>query len=222
MFPEKWFKISIFPGLDYTMPLSAQGAKAKIASSGANMKRYFIHMFFLCLWLASSSPALGVMDGLSTEELTTRSDLIVIGSVQGVESMWSEDGKTIISRAKIIVHSVIHGKWDKILLNVEYVGGEVGDIGLRVSDVKPLAPGENVLLFLKMKEGQKQKIERNSAPSANEEIYHSIVGNAQGHYTITPEGIAKKDGFSVIRGDELIDRHIPLKVLVDKIQKAKK
>jgi hypothetical protein len=186
------------------------------------MKRYFIHMFCLCLWLAFSSPVFGVMDGLSTEELTTGSDLIVIGSVHGVESMWNEDGKIIVSRAQIIVNSIVRGKWDKILVNVEYIGGEVGDIGLRVSDVKPLTPGENVLLFLKMKEGQKQKFGKKEGPAGSEEIYHSIVGNAQGHYTITPEGIAKKDGFSVMRGDELIDREIPLKVLVDKIRAAKK
>jgi hypothetical protein len=185
------------------------------------MKRYITHLLFLCFLFVSSSPALGVMIGLSTEDLTNSSDLIVVGSVQGVESMWSEDGKGIISRAKIIVNSVISGKWDQEVLNVEYNGGEVGEVGLKVSDAKPLKQGDNLLLFLKIKNGQKQKIGGNHAPLTNE-IYHSIVGKAQGQYTITLQGIAKKDGFSVIQGSELIDNDIPLNVLIDKIRGIKK
>jgi hypothetical protein len=186
------------------------------------MVRYFIRLFFLCMLAASSSEAFAVMIGLSTEELTNSSDLIVIGNVKSVESTWSEDGKIIISRAKIIVNTVINGKWEKEIINVEYIGGEVGDIGLQVSDVKPLKQGENLLLFLKIKNGQKQKLERGVAPLSNEEIYHSIVGNAQGQYTITPQGIAKKDGFTLMPGSELIDNDIPLGVLIDKIRRAKK
>jgi hypothetical protein len=184
------------------------------------VRHNLIRLFFLCMLAASSSVAFAVMIGLSTEALTNSSDLIVVGNVQSVESRWSEDGKIIVSRAKIAVDSVITGKWEKEIINVEYTGGEVGDIGLQVSDVKPLKQGENLLLFLKMKNGEKQK--RNLAPSANEEIYHSIVGNAQGQYTITPEGIAKKDGFSVMEGSELIDNDIPLGALIDKIRRVKK
>jgi hypothetical protein len=179
------------------------------------MKRYVIKMVFLCFLAASSSQALGVMISLSTEELTKSSDLILVGSVKSVESLWSEDGKFIISRAKVIVNSVINGKWDKDIVTVEYVGGEVGDIGLKVSDVKPLKQGDNLLLFLKVGNGQKQKM-------ANDEIHHTIAGNAQGQYTITPQGIAKKDGFSVMQGRELIDNDLPLEVLIDKIRAVKK
>jgi hypothetical protein len=179
------------------------------------MKRQIITIAFLCFWVASSSQAFGVMMGLSTEELTKSSDLIVIGNVKSVESLWSEDGKFIISRAKVIVHSVINGKWDKDIISVEYVGGEVGDIGLKVSDVKPLKQGENLLLFLKLKNGQKQKM-------VNAEIHHTISGNAQGQYTINAQGIAKKDGFSVMQGRELIDNDLPLEILINKIRAVKK
>ncbi len=182
-----------------------------------NMKKYIINMLFLFFLVASSSLALGMMIGLSTEELTISSDLIVIGSIQGVESMWSEDGKIIISRAKIIVDSVIRGRSDKRILTVEYLGGEVGDIGLQVSDVKPLKQGENLLLFLEI--GKRQRL--SSMPLPNEDTYYSIVGNAQGRYTITPQGIAKKDGFSVVKGSESIDSEIPLEALVDKIRRVK-
>jgi hypothetical protein len=179
------------------------------------MKRHIITIAFFCFWVASSSQAFGVMMGLSTEELTKSSDLIVIGNVKSVESLWSEDGKFIISRAKVIVHSVITGKWDKDIISVEYVGGEVGDIGLKVSDVKPLKQGENLLLFLKLKNGQKQKM-------VKDEIHHTISGNAQGQYTINARGIAKKDGFSVMQGRELIDNDLPLEILINKIRAVKK
>ena len=57
---------------------------------------------------------------------------------------------------------------------------------------------------------------------ANDEIHHTIAGNAQGQYAITPQGIAKKDGFSVMQGRELIDNDLPLEVLIDKIRAVKK
>jgi len=149
------------------------------------------------------------MEGLSTEELTRSSELVIEGDVKDVTAEWSKDGKTIISRSTIITTNIIKGKIIQEVIAVEHDGGEIGDIGFHVSDVEPLRKGEKVILFLKTGESKKYG---NAL---------KIVGNAQGKYTIGKDGIARKRGFSVITGEEKIDNNIPVEELVDKIRRVK-
>lgn len=154
------------------------------------------------------SPAFAIMKALSTEELTKMSDRVVIGEVEDVEAQWSKDGKTIISSASIAVKKVVKGKVDHARIVVEYEGGELGDIGLRVSDVAPLKKGDHVLLFLK------------TAQSKKDGIVNTIVGKAQGKYTIDNSGIASKDGFSLADGEKVEDTTIPFDKLIKKIMEV--
>jgi len=156
----------------------------------------------------SISPAFAIMKALSTEELTKMSDKVVTGEVEDVEAQWSKDGKTIISSASIAVKKVVKGKVDHARIVVEYEGGELGDIGLRVSDVAPLKRGEHVLLFLK------------TARSKKDGIVNTIVGKAQGKYSIDNSGIARKDGFSLANGEKVEDTTIPFDKLIKKIMEA--
>ena len=105
------------------------------------MKKNLMSIICLCFVMIFPSRAYSIMVGLSTEELTKGSEFIVVGKVESVESMWSKDGKTIISRAHIIINEVIKGEQSKERITVEYPGGEIGDIGLKVSDVRPLIKG---------------------------------------------------------------------------------
>ena len=172
-------------------------------------KYFIIQLFCVMLIYLLSVPASGIMIGMSTEELANRSVLAVRGEVVKVEAQWSADGKTIGTRASIIVNDVIRGETPSKMVIVEYEGGEIGDIGLRVSDISPFETGEDVILLLK---SIKSKIEG--------EVY-STVGKAQGKYTIDNEGIARKSGFSVISGEDTIDYGIPVEKLIDKIRRAK-
>jgi hypothetical protein len=92
---------------------------------------------------------------------------------------------------------------------VEYEGGEIGDIGLRVSDQSPLIKGEKVILFLR------------SGKSKKEGAAYNIVGKGQGKYVIDADGIARKGGFSIAGGKEDIDNNIPVDKLIEKINKIK-
>ncbi len=173
-------------------------------------KKYFI-IYFICVMVIFllSVPSSAIMIGMGTEELAIKSIVAVRGEVAKVEAQWSEDGKTIVTRASIIVTDVIRGEITSKMIMVEYEGGEIGDIGLRVSDISPFETGEDVILLLK---SIKSKIEG--------EVY-STVGKAQGKYTIDNEGIARKSGFSVLSGEDIIDYDIPVEKLIDKIRRAK-
>jgi len=104
-----------------------------------------------CLLLLAASQATATMVGLSTEDLTKASKIIVIGEVINVASHWNSDRTTILTSASILVKDVVKGEQLEQMITVEYEGGEVGDIGLKVSDTVPLVTGEEVLLFLKSK-----------------------------------------------------------------------
>lgn len=148
------------------------------------------------------------MIALSTEELTKLSENVIVGKVEKTVAQWSEDGKTIITRATIQINNVIRGNLNKNKIIVEYPGGAIGDIELIVSDVSSLKVGEKVMLFLTRK-------------NLKDDSVFKIAGKAQGHYTIDKNGIARKGGFSVIGNKYTIDNNVPVNTLIDKIRKIK-
>ena len=175
------------------------------------MKRILFVILCLCIMMPFiSSQSSAIMIGMGTEELTRESEVIIRGEVAEVKAQWSEDGKTIITRANIVITNIIKGETISNMITVEYEGGEIGEIGLRVSDVSPLNTGEDVILFL-----------NKSAESRIIGDVHNIVGKAQGKYTISKDGIAEKSGFSVIGGESIIDNNISANELIDKINRVK-
>jgi hypothetical protein len=149
------------------------------------------------------------MEGQTTEDLTRNSDLVVAGDVESATAGWSDDGSTIYTAAIVVVTDVIKGQSARRKIEVDYPGGEVGDIGLRVSDEPGMVKGEKVLLFLKHGTGP-----------GDSHKYH-LVGKGQGKYSIGPDGVARKKGFSPVRGTKRIDFEVPLDALIEKIKRVK-
>ncbi|HTR45082.1 MAG TPA: hypothetical protein VMH06_05170 [Thermodesulfovibrionales bacterium] len=164
--------------------------------------------FVFVLTLVLSSPASALMKAFTTEELAKSSDLVISGEVEEVSSRWSGDGKTIVTRAVVVTGEVMKGGAAQARTIVEYPGGEVGAAGLRVLDVSPLRRGERVVLFLR--------------PSSLENggTIYAIVGKGQGKYTMDDKGVARKGGFSVLKGEGTIDYSLSLDSLREKIRKA--
>lgn len=156
--------------------------------------------------MALPLPAVALMLGLSTEKLTHSAALIVTGEVEEVGSQWTADSKFITTTAVVRVEQVIKGSLTEKKVSVMYMGGQVGDIAMRQSDVAPLHKGENVLLFLSSEE-------EFSGGAA-----HRIQGRAQGTYTVGLDRIARKKGFSVQAPVEHMDSSIPLDTLMKKIK----
>jgi hypothetical protein len=176
------------------------------------MKNTFLSIVFVCFIVLSffSGSSLAIMKGLSTEELTNASDTVIEGEVGNTEAQWSKDGQTIFTSADVVIHTIIKGKSSKTKVRVEYEGGEVGEIGLKVSDQPALIQGEKVILFLK---AEKSKQDGDA---------YSIVGKSQGKYAIDADGIARKGGFSIADGQEDIDNNIPADALIRKIKEIKR
>ncbi len=172
------------------------------------LKATFSFVLIMFLW-ALPIASWAVMEGLSTEHLTRASDLVVLGDVESAAASWSADGTTIVTTATVVVAEVIKGQSASRKIEVEYPGGEVGDIGLKISDEPGMVTGEKVLLFLK----------RGTEPGANGK-YH-LVGKAQGKYSIGPDGVARKRGFSVVGDARQVDAEVPLDALVEKIWSVK-
>ncbi|MEK6672692.1 MAG: hypothetical protein AABY42_04350 [Nitrospirota bacterium] len=168
-----------------------------------------VYIFFILIASIIPSVSYAIMQGFSTEALTKESALIVTGEVEYTKSAWSKDGKTIITTASVIVADVIKGTTTTQRIIVEYEGGEVGEIGLRVSDVSPLAKGETVLLFLK------------PGMSKIDGAVHNITAKAQGKYVIDENRIARKSGFSVAGGGENVDYSMSLDKLIEKIRNVR-
>jgi hypothetical protein len=146
------------------------------------------------------------MTGLSTEELTRSSEAVVVGGVEDVESHWTQDGTSIFTTVSVDVEEVVRGVVIQQRVTVEYEGGEIGEIGLKVSDVAPLERGERVLLFLK------------SGKSKRYGSVYNIVGKAQGKYLIGEDGIARKRGFALSSRKEAVESETPLRRLIEKIR----
>ncbi len=159
------------------------------------------------LLLAKGSPGEAVMRALSTDELTRSSEAVVEGDVVRVTSFWTPDGKAIMSRATISVVDVVRGAADQKTLTVEFEGGEVGDVGMGVSDMATVSSGQRVLMFLRKKK---------ASPDAST---YEIIGRAQGLYKVGADRIARKGGFSLMPGSgKVVDNNLDVDLLKEKIR----
>jgi len=184
------------------------------------MKKYIGKHIIVIVWVLIAfllllPEAYAIMIPLSTEQLTSDSDTVVRGSVLNIESKWTKKKETIVTQVSVSVIEVLDGEIREQLVSaqdmlsedvsrnvitVEYDGGEVDGIGFGVSDSPKFKEREEVVLFLK--EG-KSKVAG--------EVY-ALVGSAQGKYAVDEDGIVKKE-----EDKKLIDNHISLNALVDKI-----
>ncbi len=128
-------------------------------------------LIFLLLTEFFAPQASALMVRKSIEELTSEADSILIGKVEKIESRWNEEKTLIYTYVTISVSQytkTLSGMAEVKEVIVRVRGGEVGDIGLKVSDTPQFREGEEVFLFLRM-----EKLP-----------LFSVAGLFQGKYTI--------------------------------------
>ena len=73
--------------------------------------------------------------------------MIVLGTVESVESGWSDDGRIIVTRTTVTVERSLKGG-PRARVVVETPGGRVGDLAMVASGAPVFHAGERLLLFL--------------------------------------------------------------------------
>jgi hypothetical protein len=150
--------------------------------------------------LISSTAAATSVPGLSFEELTDHSELIVSGQITRSWSDWDSEHKVIWTHHELDVSTSQKGASGATVI-VSEPGGVVGDRAMAIAGTVAYRPGDQVTVFLqRMPNG-----------------YLRTTGWGQGKYTLDKTGILHTD--SAVRGIEIVsvDRNLghntPLRAL---------
>jgi hypothetical protein len=84
---------------------------------------------------------------VSRAELTKRAAAVVVGDVLEVESFWTDDGRVIVTEAKVLVEQTLVGDSPSVVL-VRTFGGTVNGFTIEAHGFPTFAKGERLLLFL--------------------------------------------------------------------------
>lgn len=145
----------------------------------------------------SAATAQAMVAGLSIGDLVDKADQVVVGRVSAVQALWSNDGRVIVTQAVVEVDQSLKGDLGRESILVEYLGGEMEDVGLRVSGMPTLGANEQVALFLKGAEAKASAARGLKALVSQQGdgiTTYGIVGGAQGKYLLQG-GMAAKAGF---------------------------
>lgn len=181
--------------------------------------KFLFTSFILILFVFSYSQA--IMIKLSLRKLTTEADAIILGKVMDIQSQWSVDKSVILTIVKLHVHEILKGKINNDQILIQYPGGEVVDIGLKVSDMPTFQQDEIVLVFLKSITDI-EDTKHSPMLILNMFPAFSIFGAAQGKYSIDSNGIARKSEYNLISEESELDIVIPLETLKAKIMRIQK
>jgi len=128
----------------------------------------------------------GMMLALSLEQLVEQADVILTGTVTGIESKGDSLSKNIYTNAMVSVDQVIKGQPGATDITIKVQGGAVDGLIKAVEDAPSFQQNERVLLFLK----------------SNADNTMTVIGNLQGKGVIE-EGkvrsvVASINGLSLV------------------------
>jgi len=176
--------------------------------------------FFLTLLIVLDFSALeAIMIKLSLERLSRRADAIIEGMVVDVSSEWSLDHSIIQTVVTLQVQDIAKGDIADSQVLVQYPGGEIGDIGLKVADMPTFQRNEKVLVFM-------ISLIKRPDPKYPQTVWQSpwpafhILGGAQGKFSIDSHGMARRDGYGLVPAEIDPDAVLPLESLRQKIQQS--
>ena len=85
---------------------------------------------------------------LSIAELTTRSDVVALGTVSSLASDWNLNRTAIETRIDLKVEEIFKGTVDQGKISFYQLGGVTGDIASSVGEAAPFIEDERVAVFL--------------------------------------------------------------------------
>lgn len=114
-----------------------------------NSPRVILVLFAVVIYTLFASNLFAQMRTMTTEELVSESEAVVVGTVDEIRSAWTEDRSRIISYVTIDVEEYIKGERAERTITVMQLGGEVDGIGELYSHTARFVKDEEVAVFLK-------------------------------------------------------------------------
>ena len=99
-----------------------------------------------------SSKTASVAKSSSLASVFEKSSHVIVGSVLSVGSHWDEKAATIFTYVKVHVEERLKGDLTEDYVVIKHRGGEIGNIGLRISGEPHFLVGERVKVFLEKDE----------------------------------------------------------------------
>ncbi len=132
-----------------------------------------------------------VMVPLSVEDLTARSAIVVRGKVLAQQAAWDDGQRKIYTFTEVEVGSTVFAEGavpERVV--VRSMGGEVGDVGMKVAGTPKFSVGEDVFLFLRVDPKNADQFQ--------------VVGMSQGKFRVADEGgvivaIPSAEGIAFVR-----------------------
>ena len=118
---------------------------------------------------------------LSLQELTKKSDSIVMARVDDAVSAWDAGHKEIYTTYTLHILQPVKGRKDETTVTLRQIGGTVDNIASIVPGMPSFTKGEEVIVFLTQKDAAG---------------YPWVMGLQQGKYSIV-----EKNGAKVVRND---------------------
>ncbi len=150
-------------------------------------------------------------------DLVGGAEAIVVGRVTKVLSSWSLDNRLIVTLVSIEVEETIKGRTSPRTIAVQLAGGQIGDLRLAVSDEPSFAADETVLVFLRRLPARFSPADSVLSLTSPDPVYE-ILEKAQGKYSVGPDGLAQKTGYSLLSADAGNDTSLPIEELKARIR----
>jgi hypothetical protein len=155
-----------------------------------------------------------IIEAMPLEELVSRADHVVIGTVLATDAHYDERGR-IVTDVRIRVDSTMKGPAQVgSELVVRRLGGVVGDIGMRVEGEPEFDTGDRRLLFLR-----------------DRGLYCRAVGMSQGSLPLRSENgrtwvesgttglaLVRREGVELVPASAAITEPVPLDTVLERIR----
>ena len=178
--------------------------------SSARMKSLRTGLLVALFVGAGMITASATMVSLSIDTLVKNSEAIVRGVVKETTAQWNSDRTQIVTRAVIEVTDTYSGIVTEQTITVEYPGGEVDGLGMRVSDGVEMSAGEEIIIFLQA---------GTDGGTIGPQVY-SVFGSSQGKYSIGDDGMVKTGGYSLFNVGGEVYHEVSEANLINAIKKA--
>ena len=138
---------------------------------------------------AAAGVSFGTMRKLELKELTAQATHVVMGTVLSVVSGWTPE-RSIETKVRVAVDRYLMGAPGLGAVELAIPGGEVGGLGLAVSDMPKFVEGTRVLLFLAMADTRPAR----------------VVGLHQGKFTlkqgrVVENGLAENEFLPLVQAE---------------------